>query len=260
MKKYTTYMMTETDKNNLKGFKSLWVHFNHENLDRHQLFFKKHWVKKQESDYPRGKTLFVLNIPPYATTDSLKNAFSRLCGEVTSIVFTTLVGFKTAYIVFNNESSLEKALKLPNDYVICLSTEQETYLTGLAKWCSEYNDSIQSENDIKKEINKYMSTYDQQIADRIAKEKAAKDMEQDGWVTITSRKKRGQFAPSRKESTISKIQNKEEQKNQKKQLLNFYTFQIRESKKQHLAELRKKFELDKKRLQELKKKRTFKPF
>nr|XP_050867088.1 ribosomal RNA-processing protein 7 homolog A isoform X2 [Vespula vulgaris] len=236
MKKYTTYMMTETDKNNLKGFKSLWVHFNHENLDRHQLFFKKHWVKKQESDYPRGKTLFVLNIPPYATTDSLKNAFSRLCGEVTSIVFTTLVGFKTAYIVFNNESSLEKALKLPNDYVICLSTEQETYLTGLA------------------------SMFNYQIADRIAKEKAAKDMEQDGWVTITSRKKRGQFAPSRKESTISKIQNKEEQKNQKKQLLNFYTFQIRESKKQHLAELRKKFELDKKRLQELKKKRTFKPF
>ncbi|XP_043683550.1 ribosomal RNA-processing protein 7 homolog A isoform X2 [Vespula pensylvanica] len=236
MKKYTTYMMTETDKNNLKGFKSLWIHFNHENLDRHQLFFKKHWVKKQESDYPRGKTLFVLNIPPYATTDSLKNAFSRLCGEVTSIVFTTLVGFKTAYIVFNNESSLEKALKLPNDYVICLSTEQETYLTGLA------------------------SMFNYQIADRIAKEKAAKDMEQDGWVTITSRKKRGQFAPSRKESTISKIQNKEEQKNQKKQLLNFYTFQIRESKKQHLAELRKKFELDKKRLQELKKKRTFKPF
>lgn len=79
-----------------------------------------------------------------------------------------------------------------------------------------------------------MSTYDQQIADRIAKEKAAKDMEQDGWVTITSRKKRGQFAPSRKESTISKIQNKEEQKNQKKQLLNFYTFQIRESKKQRM--------------------------
>lgn len=79
-----------------------------------------------------------------------------------------------------------------------------------------------------------MSTYDQQIADRIAKQKAAKDMEEDGWVTITSRKKRGQFAPSRKESTIKKIQNKEEQKNHKKQLLNFYTFQIRESKKQRM--------------------------
>lgn len=100
------------------------------------MFFKKHWVKKQEPEYPRGKTLFVLNIPPYATTDSLKNAFTRICGEVTSIVFTTLVGFKTAYIVFDNESSLEKALKLSHDYVICLYTEQETYLTGLA---SMYN-------------------------------------------------------------------------------------------------------------------------
>lgn len=100
------------------------------------MFFKKHWVKKQEPEYPRGKTLFVLNVPPYATTDSLKNAFTRICGKVTSVVFTTPVGFKTAYIVFDNESSLEKALKLSHDYVICLSTEQETCLTGLA---SMYN-------------------------------------------------------------------------------------------------------------------------
>ncbi|KAK2583385.1 hypothetical protein KPH14_009374 [Odynerus spinipes] len=252
-------MVTKTDKDILKGFKSLWIHFNDENSDRHQLFFKKHWIKKQESDYPRGKTLFVLNIPPYATSDSLKSAFTKLCGEVKSVVFTTSVGFKTAYIVFENDSSLEKALRLSSDYAICLSTKEETYLTGLAKWCKEYNNSIRSENDIKKEIEEYMSMYDKQIEDRIAKEKAAKDME-DGWVTVTSRKKRGQFAPSRKESTINKIRNKEEQKVHKKQLLNFYTFQIRESKKQNLAELRKKFELDKKRLQELKMKRTFKPF
>lgn len=253
-------MVAKTNQDNLKGFKSLWIHFNDENLDRHQLFFKKHWIKKQEPEYPRGKTLFVLNIPPYATSDSLKNAFTKLCGEVKSIVFTGSVGFKTAYIVFETESSLEKLFKLSNDHAICLSTKEETCLTGVAKWCNEYNQSIKSENDIKKEIEKYMAMYDKQIADRIAKEKAAKDMEEDGWVTVTSRKKRGQFAPSRKESTINKIQHKEEERSQKKRLLNFYTFQIRESKKQHLAELRKKFELDKKRLQELKMKRTFKPF
>lgn len=243
----------------LKGFKSLWIHFNDENLDRHQLFFKKHWIKKQEPHYPRGKTLFVLNVPPYVTTDSLKNAFTRLCGEVKTVIFTISLGFKTAYVVFENEFSLEKALRLSSDCTICLSTKEETYLTGLAKWCSEYNDSIKSESDIKKEIEDYMSMYDKKITDSIEKDNATKDTE-DGWVTVTSKKKRGQFAPSRKESTINRILHKEEQKKHKKQLLNFYTFQIRESKKQHLAELRKKFELDKKKLQELKIKRTFKPF
>ncbi|XP_014608975.1 PREDICTED: ribosomal RNA-processing protein 7 homolog A [Polistes canadensis] len=253
-------MIDKKDNNNLSGYKSMWIHFNNENVDRHQLFLKKHWIKKQEPEYPRGRTLFLLNVPPYATTDSLKNAFTKLCGEVLSVVFTTPVGFKTAYIVFENESSLDKALRIPSDHAICLSTEEETYLTGYEKWCTEYNDSLQSEKDLKKEICKYMSMYDQRIADRIARQKSAEEAEEDGWVTVTSRKKRGKFATSRKESTINKIRTNIELKNRKKQLLNFYTFQIRESKKQHLAELRKKFELDKKKLQELKKRRTFKPF
>lgn len=69
--------------------------------------------------------------------------------------------------------------------------------------------------------------YDKQINDR---EEITE--EDDGWVTVASGKKRGQFAPSRKESTIGKVQQKEEQRKKKKELLNFYTFQIRESKKQ----------------------------
>lgn len=143
---------------------------------------------------------------------------------------------------------------------------------------------MHNENVTKKEIEEYLTLYDKQIKDRT--EQIAEE-DDDGWVTIAGGKKRGQFAPSRKESTIGKVQQKEERK-KKKQLLNFYTFQIRETKKEskynfksqdhcnknffleicsiytmlslELAELRKKFELDKQRLQELKLKRTFKPF
>lgn len=87
---------------------------------------------------------------------------------------------------------------------------------------------------MKEEIETYMQNYDKKIAEKIIKEKIMEEELQnnDGWVTVTGRKKRGQFALSRKESTINKVQHKEEQKNKKKQLLNFYTFQIRESKKQ----------------------------
>lgn len=248
-----------TNKQNTKGFKTLWIRFDADSSDRHQLFLKEHSVRNQEPEYPRNKTLFVLNVPPYATTDCLKHAFIKLCGDVHSITFTKTKGFKTAYIVFKNESSLDKALELSEDCVITLNSDTNVCFTGLKKWCKQYNDSLCDEQKMKKEIEEYLTLYDKQIEDRIAKEQNVEE-DDDGWVTITGGKKRGQFAPSRKESTIGRMQQKEEQRKKKKQLLNFYTFQIRETKKQNLAELRKKFELDKKRLQELKLKRTFKPF
>ncbi|XP_029167970.1 ribosomal RNA-processing protein 7 homolog A [Nylanderia fulva] len=248
-----------TNKQNTKGFKTLWMRFNADSSDKHQLFFKEHSVRNQEPEYPRNKTLFVLNIPPYATTDCLKHAFIKLCGDVHFIKFTKAKGFKTAYIVFQKESSLDKALELSEDCVITLNSNENKCRTGLRKWCKEYNDSLCDEQKTKKEIEEYLTLYDKQIEDRIAKEQNVEE-DDEGWVTISGGKKRGQFAPSRKESTIGKVQQKEEQRKKKKQLLNFYTFQIREEKKQNIVELRKKFELDKKRLQELKLKRTFKPF
>ena len=41
--------------------------------------------------------------------------------------------------------------------------------------------------------------------------------------------------------------------------LNFYQFQIRESKKQKIVELREKFEADKKKIERMKQERKFKP-
>lgn len=86
---------------------------------------------------------------------------------------------------------------------------------------------------MKEEIESYMQNYDKRIVDKTANEKAMEEAEKnDGWVTVSGRKKRGQFALSRKESTVNKVHAKEEQKDKKKELRNFYTFQIRESKKQ----------------------------
>ncbi|CAK9811664.1 Ribosomal RNA-processing protein 7 homolog A [Anthophora quadrimaculata] len=254
-------MIMKSNMQNLKGFKTLWIGFDEEVTDIHQLFFKEHSIRNQEPQHPRGRTLFVLNVPPYVTKKALQMEFTNICGTVSKVYFANAKGFKTAYVVFETEFGLEKALEISDNYVITLNTKGNRCLAGLAKWCKEYNFSITNEKVIKQDIEAYMEIYEKKIADKKAKEKAMEEAEDnDGWVTVTGRKKRGQFALSRKQSTINKVLHKEEQKNKKKQLLNFYTFQIRENKKQNLAELRKKFELDKKRLQDLKSKRTFKPF
>ena len=78
-----------------------------------------------------------------------------------------------------------------------------------------------------------MAVYDKEIEEKLENEKALEGAKDDeGWETVTSKKKRGQFALLRKESVIEKVKQKEEERKHKKQLLNFYSFQIREAKKQ----------------------------
>ncbi|XP_057328812.1 ribosomal RNA-processing protein 7 homolog A [Microplitis mediator] len=250
------------EEKSIGNYRTLWLKCEATSSDRHQLFLKEHNVRKQEPEFPKGRTLFVLNVPPYATLSSIKAAFARHCGNVKFVKLMpgmgcTKGGFKVAYIVFSKESELEKALSLPKDFIFVLSSAEAPCLFGVQKWAKEYNSGvILNEKEAKESIEKYMAAYDK----RVEAENNDEEEDADGWVTVSSKKKRGQFAPKRKESTIEKVQTAEVQKSKKKKLENFYTFQIREAKKQQLAELRKKFELDKQKLQQLKAQRIFKPF
>lgn len=53
---------------------------------------------------------------------------------------------------------------------------------------------------------------------------------------------------------------KEKQKQKDKKLINFYSFQMRETKMEHLTQLRRKFENDKKRIATMRAARKFKPY
>lgn len=108
------------------------MRFDDETTDKHQLFFKEHSIRNQETEHPRGRTLFLLNVPPYATTQTLQRAFGKLCGTVSHVNFTSAKGFKTAYIVFEKESTLEKALELPDTHVLTLNSVDNVCLTGIA--------------------------------------------------------------------------------------------------------------------------------
>lgn len=95
------------------------------------MFFKEHCIRKQESEHPKGRTLFVLNVPPYVTTEVLKNVFIQLCGIVSNVLFINVKGFKVVYVVFEKESALEKALKLSANTVITLNNKDNVCLTGV---------------------------------------------------------------------------------------------------------------------------------
>lgn len=244
-----------------------------ESLTTHTLYIKEHNVRDTDSNKPSDRTLFVLNVAPFLNETQLKEIFS-VAGKVEllnlsnkpsssekNIEETNLFkskdidGFKVAHVVYSKESGLRKALKLQqlNPPQTCLKTNN-----GLAKWIGDYNNSIPKVKLMKEEIKSFMEKYDLKIKEQIEKEKTMGEADDEGWVTVTRQGRNPGF--ERKESTTNKILSQKEESQKKKQLKNFYTFQIRESKMNHIIALRKKFEEDKKKIAMLKQSRKFKPF
>lgn len=231
---------------------------------------KKYRSQKKSPEKPVGKTLLVLNIPPYATESAIKRVFTEAVGEVEKVILIDSFKnehkslyqihseffkdplpskFLIGFIVFKKSTSLDAVWRL--EELPPLSTQEHPILTGLAKWTAEYNSRTIDTEAMQNEINFYMQHYD--------KVKAANEIndgvDDDGWTTVG--KKTSGFQQN--EKVINKLETKLKTQ-KKKNLKNFYTFEFRESKKQHLLELRKRFEDDKAKLNSLKQNRKFKPY
>ncbi|XP_021937758.1 ribosomal RNA-processing protein 7 homolog A isoform X2 [Zootermopsis nevadensis] len=241
-----------------KGFKAFPVKFSAESTTQHWLYYKEHSVREKNSSKPTNRTLFIINVPPYCnkkpsagTTPPEESQFFTKCPRIK--------GFKVAYVVFEDNRGLQRALKLgENMKPVILCTKETPILCGLQKWCQEYNNRIPDISLLQKEIDTFMEKFDDEAHRKALKEKEMMQEDEEGWITVTKRGRKPGFA--RKESVEKKIMGKEKQRRSKKELRNFYRFQIRESKMKHLVNLRKKFEEDKKKLALLKQSRRFKPF
>ncbi|CAN7980759.1 unnamed protein product [Ixodes pacificus] len=261
------------------GFQTLPVTFSSETRSSHTLFFKEHNVREKDDLKPPSRTLFVVNVPPYCTEECLKRVFGD-CGKVVKVwiqktpsatakpdVGTTtffpnaspVTGFMVAYVVFLKENSVKRALALSVTEPRVLFPEGSPAASvGLAKWCNEYKSRFVDTEALQKEVDVFMAAYDK----RLEAEKArAKQMDgvpdEEGWITVTKYGKRPVIP--RTDAVSRKISAAEKKKRSQKELLNFYSFQIRESKMEHIAQLRKKFEEDKRRISLMKAARRFRP-
>lgn len=233
---------------------------------------KLHRSAKKSSEKPVGKTLVVLNIPPYVTEANIEEIFTKLAGQVERVqlcdknssgdmgkysikseIFApiTSYGFKKAFIVFKKSESISLVMRSKSLPPI----EDTTILSGVAKWTSEHNSRFVDKEEMQKEIDEYMQHYDKI---KLAASQQPEEDDDEGWTVVGKQAKDG-F--QQKQSTISKLEQKiRDQKKKAKNLTNFYTFEQRESKKQQLLELRKKFENDKFKMQSIKMNRKFKPY
>ncbi|XP_047516802.1 ribosomal RNA-processing protein 7 homolog A [Pieris napi] len=252
-------------------FKALQLKITDASTNPHMIYIKEHLVRDHTADKPSGRTLFIVNVPPYVDEQSITNAFKE-AGTIQSVHFSEKPNtinsntekftvdpckpsFRVCYLVFKKVAYLQNALKLKELQPMNLDAH---IVLGINKFIHEHNESVFKPMELKNRIEIFMKRCDEKIKKEIEKEKQLEQEDDEGWITVTKRSKVQSFA--RTEKVENKIMAKENKSKKKKELTNFYTFQIRESKMKHIVSLRQKFDEDKKKIAQIKQSRRFTPF
>ncbi|XP_055696502.1 ribosomal RNA-processing protein 7 homolog A [Lutzomyia longipalpis] len=233
----------------------------------HELHVIPHSLKHR--DWPEEKTICLANIPPYITDENLWRIFSKFGNIAGVVTFTNIKDFqafskspeerkesrefkwKTGYIAFKLAGSVAKVLKVKK-------ITAEDVSVGVERWISEYKAQYPCAERLQEEITSFMDKFDkeEQKAEREAKKQAEED--DDGWTTVTRKSTKDAFKLT--EKGIKSVEEKQDVRKRKKELKNFYRFQVTESKRQKIQEMRKKFQEDKEKVEKMKTSRRFKPF
>jgi len=196
--------MMKFDDTTIQGFRCIETKFSEKCQHMsHTLFFKEHSVRNSHESKPVGRTLFVLNVPPYYTQDSLIRIFCE-AGTVFKVFFqdkpssgqqekasckifkSKLVeGFKVAYVVFKDPKSLKKAMKMELKTII-LSTDEKPVKTGVEKWVKDYESQFVDSKSLQTAVDDFMRGFDKAKEKEEKKLKAKEGVADDeGWITVT---------------------------------------------------------------------------
>ncbi|CAN4079553.1 unnamed protein product [Withania somnifera] len=144
-----------------------------------------------------------------------------------------------------------------------LSSGNEDYSKGMRKWIADYYLSRLGLEVLQERIDEFIIDYEAK-KEQEKKEKEALAAE-DGWTVVVHHKGRKKIADSETGIAVGSVSqaavmdNMAKKKN-KDMGLDFYQFQKREAKRNEIMVLQSKFEQDKKRIQQLRAARKFRPY
>jgi ribosomal RNA-processing protein 7 len=134
---------------------------------------------------------------------------------------------------------------------------------GIIKWIDEYRrrfsvDLTQMEQASRDYLSKTESSSTNTSSDKYQSDNVN---DNDGWTVVsrTLNKTRQRMIPST-DKTLNRLRMKHKRASERKELTNFYQFQMTDKKVDQLEQLKMKFELDKQRILQMRQQRKFKPF
>ncbi|XP_025782320.1 ribosomal RNA-processing protein 7 homolog A [Puma concolor] len=131
------------------GYSAIPIKFSEKQQASHYLYVREHRVREgTKSSWPQKRTLFVLNVPPYCTEECLARLLSP-CGPVQSVELqekpdladrseepkskffhpTPVRGFQVAYVVFQKPGGVSAALALKGPLLV--STDSHPVKSGV---------------------------------------------------------------------------------------------------------------------------------
>ncbi|KAL5056300.1 hypothetical protein RYX36_036982 [Vicia faba] len=134
---------------------------------------------------------------------------------------------------------------------------------GMKKWIMEYHQSRPRLKVLQNQIDDFITDYEEKLEE----EKKAKEAlaAEGGWTVVVQRKGRKKTTDSESGIAVGSVaqaavEDKLAKKKNKEVGLDFYRFQKKEAQRNELMLLQQKFEEDKKRLQQLRAARKFRPY
>lgn len=133
---------------------------------------------------------------------------------------------------------------------------------GYAALIQRHRRSFPPRQALQAEVDSALQGFEQEEAAEIAERKAMIESpeDDDGFVTVTYKRKRGRNSGNPSEAESGVAGDKKKRRGGAGELTDFYRFQMRESRREQLATLRSKFEQDKARVAKMKEQRKFRPF
>nr|XP_043628836.1 uncharacterized protein LOC122600220 isoform X2 [Erigeron canadensis] len=157
----------------------------------------------------------------------------------------------------------EATLLDDEDEVYQISSGDEDETTGMKRWIDKYHRARPGAEVLLENINDFLVDYNAQ-KDKERKEKDEEAAE-GGWTVVTHMKGRKKTTDAESGTTVGSVaqaavMDKMSKKKDKQVGINFYRFQKREAQRNEIMTLQSQFEQDKKRIQQLRAARKFRPY
>ncbi|RVW44767.1 Ribosomal RNA-processing protein 7-like A [Vitis vinifera] len=159
--------------------------------------------------------------------------------------------------------SSKKQVENEPDEVYHISSGDEDCSKGMKKWIMEYHQSRPGLKILQQRIDEFITAHEAE-EEQARKEREARASE-GGWTVVVHHKGRKKTTDSESGIAVGSVaqaavMDKMGKKKSKEIGLNFYRFQRREAQRNELMMLQSKFEQDKKRIQQLRAARKFRPY
>ncbi|KAG0366831.1 ribosomal RNA-processing protein 7-domain-containing protein [Gamsiella multidivaricata] len=174
-----------------------------------------------------------------------------------------------AYVIFLEEQELTKVLNMKRKKRSWIRTGAEATEAdsaklaslGVAKWINDYHRMRPAHSAIQIKVDDYMDKFERSEYEAQQAALARLNvMDEDGFTLVTRAGSKGHNTDGVIKIQAVKAEDVKNIKPKKKELQDFYRFQMREAKRDKLVDLRRKFEEDKLRIEALKVNRRFRPY